>query len=221
MKTGDQEIVERREIDGSRLLRPLPRGSRAGGTNRLDPSVLTQSRPLADGASLNLRAITPADRVALREELFLKLGPDSLRNRFFGTKLDLSEVELARLCQVDFLRHVAIVAETSRAGRRRLVGVGRFVRAEDDAATAEVAITVQDHYQGRGIGGQLLCRLVVAARELGLSRLEGSMFAQNQRMARLMRALQLPCESSLEDGILTISLDLDGLPPAGPDRSVA
>ncbi len=202
----------RRILDGRGLLRPADGVTRGEPGNALDPGALAESWHLAGGSTIDLRAISIGDRVALREDLFLKLGTDSLRNRFFCTRLDLTEVELTRFCQVDFHRHVAIVAETRVGDLRRLVGVGRFARASAASTWAELAITVQDDYQGRGIGGLLLRKLVDCARELGIERLEGSMLAQNFRMAKLMRGLRLPCGSRLENGINTLSLDLQAAP---------
>lgn len=155
-----------------------------------------------------LRAIHPDDRKSLREELFLKLSPESLRNRFFGLKLDLTPKELNYFTDVDFLHHVAFVAEVECDSHRRLVGVGRFVRGNGNSDHAEIAITVIDEFQGMGIGSLLLCHLINCARELGVVQLEGSMFAKNTRMAKLLRRTRLPYRSSHDSGMVSMSLDL-------------
>ena len=155
-----------------------------------------------------LRAIHPDDRKSLREELFLKLSPEALRNRFFGLKLDLSPKELSYFTEVDFSHHVAFVAELKYGPQRRLVGVGRFVRDNGNSDNAEIAIVVIDEFQGKGIGSLLLRQLINCARELGVAQLEGSMFAQNTGMAKLLRKTRLPYRFSHESGMLSMSLDL-------------
>ena len=155
-----------------------------------------------------LRAIHPSDRKSLREELFLKLSIESLRNRFLGLKLDLTPTELSYFTSVDFSHHVALVAEVDCASHRRLVGVGRFVRGNSKSDHAEIAITVIDEFQGMGIGSLLLQQLIDCARGLGVVKLEGSMFAQNTRMTKLLRKTRLPCHSSHESGVVSMSLDL-------------
>ncbi len=155
-----------------------------------------------------LRAIHPSDRKSLREELFFKLSPESLRNRFFGLKLDLTPGELSYFTDVDFLHHVALVAEVDCCAHRRLVGVGRFVRGNRKSEHAEVAITVIDDFQGMGIGSLLLQQLIDCARQLGVVQFEGSMLAQNSRMAKLLHKTRLPCRSSRESGVVSMSLDL-------------
>lgn len=184
----------------------------------LDPAMLAERRPLAGGITLGLRAIRPEDRFALREQLFLKLGKESLRNRFLCLKSDLSGAELTHFCQLDFRDHVAIVAEVCSPHYTRMVGVGRLVREIADTSAAEIAITVQDHYQGQGIGSLLFDRLLGCARTLGIDRFEATMFASNRRMVNLMHGSRLPCKSRLEDGILTLSLDLRARPAPVPSR---
>lgn len=190
------------------LLRAGDRRPRFRTVPSLDPASLAERWLLPDGIAIGLRAIKPDDRVALREQLFLKLGKESLRNRFLCLKTDLTEAELTRYCAVDFDRHVAVVAETLSPGHPRLVGVARMVRETLDMAAAEIAITVLDDYQGRGIGGLLFRKLVDCARRLDIERLEATMFAHNKRMANLLRGSRLPCESGIENGILNMALDL-------------
>lgn len=171
-------------------------------------SPLPTRATLADGRVAYLRAIDRSDCVPLREELFLKLSPESLRNRFFAVKLDLTPPELSYLCDVDFVRHVAIVVSVECGSHRRLVGVARFVRATPTAENAEVAITVIDHFQGMGIGKLLLNRLIDSARELGVSRFEGSMLTHNRRMANLLRQTRLPLILSREQDTVSLSMTL-------------
>lgn len=191
-----------------------PRNASRTGIVRATSAAVASYAPLptratlADGRVAYLRAIDRGDRVPLREELFLKLSRDSLRNRFFAVKLDLTPAELSYLCDVDFVRHVAIVASVECGSRRRLVGVARFVRATTTADSAEVAITVIDQFQGMGIGKLLLNRLIGSARELGVSRLEGSMLAQNRRMANLLRQTRLPLVLSREQDTVSLSMTL-------------
>lgn len=171
-------------------------------------ALLTDQAALPDGQIVYLRAINRNDRTSLREELFLKLSMNSLRNRFFAVKLDLSPAELSYFCEVDFVRHVAIVAEVECGTRRRLVGVARFVRETSHSQEAEIAIAVIDNFQGMGIGSLLIERLIESARELGIVHFEGAMLAHNVRMANLLRKTRLPCVSSHDSGVISMSLAL-------------
>ncbi len=162
---------------------------------------------LPDGRIVHLRAIRPDDREKLREGFF-KLSKASVRDRFFSVKRDLTPAELSYFTEVDFLHHVALVAELQIGSERIPVGVGRFVQNQDQPDHSEMAITIIDELQSQGIGRILLFRLVDCARELEVRHLDATVLAQNTRISKLMRKTGLPLESSLDEGIRTLSLAL-------------
>lgn len=180
---------------------------------RYDPAMRVISRSfvatetLPDGRDVQLRPIRPSDQATLRDE-FRRLSPESVRNRFFYTKLDLTPNELEFFTNVDLRHHVALVAEMDLDQRRRAVGVGRFVEKDDAPGHAEMAITIADDMQGLGIGKVILRQLLRCASALEFERLDASVFAENTRMAKLLRHSGLPLETQIEDGILTLSLAL-------------
>src|SRR5215210_939966 len=96
---------------------------------------------------------------------------------------------LRRLTEVDGRNHVALVAEHPYGPARRLVAVARFVRLAEDPTAAEVAITVGDDWQGRGLGTLLSERLAAEARRLGIRRFTATMAANNVPAHRLMARL--------------------------------
>ena len=67
---------------------------------------------------------------------------------------------------------------------------------------------VIDEFQGLGIGKLLLGRLIDSARELGVTRLEGSMLAQNRRMAGLLQQTRLPVMLNREQETVALSMTL-------------
>jgi GNAT superfamily N-acetyltransferase len=162
---------------------------------------------LPDGRTLHLRAIRPDDRENLRRG-FLQLSKVSVRDRFFSVKLDLSPSELSYFTEIDFLHHVALVAELQDGTQLRPVGVGRFICDDDQPDHSELALTVIDELQGKGIGKVLLYRLIDCARELGVRHLDATVLAQNTRVSKMLRKTGLPFQATIEDGIKTISLAL-------------
>ena len=162
---------------------------------------------LPDGQLLHLRAIRPDDREKLREGFF-KLSKTSVRERFLSTKLNLTPEELTYFTEVDFLQHVAVVAELQIGTERSPVAVGRFVASKQRPDHSEIAITVIDEMQGKGIGKILLTHLIDGARDLGIRHLDATVLAQNTRMSKLLRKTGLPLETRLEDGVRTLSLSL-------------
>jgi len=122
---------------------------------------------LRDGARVTLRAMAPGDKPLLAAS-FERLSPESRYRRFFTTKTRLSGAELDYLVDVDHRDHEAIVAIDPASGE--LVGVARYIRSDEEGDLAEVAVTVADEWQGRGLGRALLGRLTYLARRAGIRR---------------------------------------------------
>jgi ribosomal protein S18 acetylase RimI-like enzyme len=107
-------------------------------------------RPLRDGDTATVQAV------------FERLGDESRRARFNGSKPRLGEEELRALAAVDETHH-ALVAYVD--GDPRPVGIARLVRT---GASAEIAFEVADAYHGRGIGSALTQELVGDACAAGI-----------------------------------------------------
>ena len=140
-------------------------------------------------AGVRIRPIRPSDADLLRGG-FDRLSPQSRRLRFLSPKHELSAAEVRYFTDVDHHDHEALVA-VSRIGGRG-IGVARFVRIRDEETTADVAVTVVDAWQGRGLGTELVARLAVRARQEGIWRFTALMSSENQRARRLLRTLGGP-----------------------------
>src|SRR5215210_3161403 len=118
-----------------------------------------------------------------------RLSDESVHRRFLTPKRNFSRTELRYLTEVDGRDHVALVAEYPAEPVRRLIAVARFVRLADDPHAAEVAITVDDSWQQRGLGSMLSEQLAAEARRLDIRRFTATMAADNLPAHRLMAKL--------------------------------
>jgi GNAT superfamily N-acetyltransferase len=141
---------------------------------------------LRDGTNVMLRHIQPGDRQELRAG-FQRLSPESRYRRFFSAVSDLDDRMLDYLCNVDGTNHVAIVAfvESPDLKSERGIGVARFIRIEPHVA--EVAVTVVDDFQHRGVGTLLLLTAIRAARERGITHFRGEVLASNDPVIALVK----------------------------------
>jgi RimJ/RimL family protein N-acetyltransferase len=137
---------------------------------------------LRDGSRVLVRPVQPGDK-ALFAASWQHFGDESRYRRFLGAKGDLSASDLAYFTEVDHVDHEAIGARDADSGEG--VGVARYVRLREDPEVAEAAVSVVDHWQGRGLGGELLQRLANRARENGIERFRASLFAYNHTMLAL------------------------------------
>ena len=99
---------------------------------------------------------------------------------------ELSVPMLRYLTVVDHHDHEALIA---LAADRSVVGVARAVRSRSDPLVADVAVTVADDWQGRGLGTALLGLLADRARAEGIRRFTALMLATNRDMLDLFEAL--------------------------------
>src|SRR5262245_35355376 len=123
-----------------------------------EPHHYSTDALLRDGGSIHIRAIRPDDKPRLLA-LFEHLRSRSVYFRFFQTKQRLTDEELRYFTELDFTWDVALVA-TRRVGQEEhIIGVGRYFRMQEHGhptSHAEVAFTVADAHQGRGVGTLLL-----------------------------------------------------------------
>ena len=145
---------------------------------------------LPDGAQILIRPIRADDKRFLEDGL-RQLSPESVHRRFLSPKRSFSRAELRYLTEVDGRDHVALVAEYIGAPVRRVIAVGRFVRWADNPAAAEVAITVCDDWQRRGVGSLFAKRLATRARLAGIRRFTATMSSDNVAAHKLMHKLTL------------------------------
>lgn len=146
---------------------------------------------LGDGTRVVVRRLSPADAPELADA-FARLSEESRRLRFLTSKPSLTPSELRYLTQVDGHRHEALCAIDPLTGQG--IGIARFVRDVSDPARAEVAVTVVDAWQRRGIGRLLLTELTARAREEGIRRFTALVAADNRSMRRLLERLDAPVQ---------------------------
>lgn len=116
------------------------------------------------------------------------MGPESIRNRFLGSKRDFSEQELQYLTHLDGWNHYAFGIE-ERTGSKRGVGVIRMVRSSHSETEAEIAITIIDEYQRNGLGTFLLDVIILAASERKIRTLSFTYLPSNEAITKfLMKA---------------------------------
>ncbi|HZX37590.1 MAG TPA: GNAT family N-acetyltransferase [Streptomyces sp.] len=88
----------------------------------------------------------------------------------------------------------------------RLVALGHLLWDGDET---EVALLVEDAWQRRGIGSELLGRLVTLAVEAGCESVYAVTQSSNTGMVAAMRGLGLPLDYQIEEGTLVITARLD------------
>lgn len=151
------------------------------------PAHLVRSARLRDGRTVTLRPVRRDDDF-LERDFIRRLSGETRYLRFQKWVHSPSDRLIHFLTQVDYERHLALVATSERDGREEVVGEARYV-ADAKRANCELGIVVADDWQKSGLAGVLMEALLRAARERGLKRMEGQVLATNRPMLRFVRAL--------------------------------
>ena len=142
---------------------------------------------LSEGTEVLLRPIRPEDEPA-EHEMLSSLSEETLRTRFFSTIKDISHEWLILFCNIDYDRHMAIVAEMQENGKKKMIGVARLIM-NPDLTSGELAVLVHDRFQGKGLGHKLVEVLIGIAREKGLENIRAEVLTDNKRMLTVLRRL--------------------------------
>ena len=148
------------------------------------------SRPrvvrLHSGDLVRIRQVQPGDVQALARA-YAKLSEESRYRRFFTAMPELSGSLLHAAAEVDHENHEALVALPLLSGE--IVGECRFVRLPDRPDTADLAVTVTDAWQRRGLASALLARLSARALEAGITYFTAEILAENRTVLGLLPKL--------------------------------
>jgi acetate---CoA ligase (ADP-forming) len=165
---------------------------------------------LKDGATLHLRPIRQDDEERLLG-FFYRMSPHTIYLRFHQVMTHLPKEEARRFCTVDYDSTFALVATSGEEAEEKIIAVGRYARLPRGDA-AELALVVEDAYQGRGIGMQLLEQLATIAREKRIRRFEAEVLVENEEMMNVMRDSGFRVAKEVDSGVYRVVLDIAPTP---------
>jgi GNAT superfamily N-acetyltransferase len=140
---------------------------------------------LRTGKSLTVRFVEPQDAEAL-QGYFRSLSVRSRYNRFLGAKSELPPTELDHFTHVGEGDRFSVIAVMAIDGIETIVGEARYA-FNADTASFEFGLSIDDRWQGQGIGSALLTNLQCRAAAFGATRLFGDTLRSNDVMIGLAR----------------------------------
>jgi RimJ/RimL family protein N-acetyltransferase len=183
-------------VRSARLVGPIRLSAPAGAAG--EDQAMTEIR---------IRPIEPGDHDAL-QAFYAGLSDESRRTRFFAPTNGIGDRQSTWFCTPDHAHREGFVATVDRDPGVRVVG---HVCVEPiDESAAEIAIAVDDAFQGQGIGRRLSLAAIDAARRDGYTRLVATMLAGNPAIQRLLHHLGLPTRSRpIGAGVIQATIELD------------
>jgi len=168
------------------------------------PKKYVTTRRLKNGAEVLLRPIKAEDEGRFNE-LIKSLSAESMRFRFFEVFKEMTHDTLARYCNLDYDRQIAIVAELQQSNGQ-IIGAGRVI-AEPDGKSGEFAVLVCDPWQGFGLGSLLMDHIISVARDMRLAIIFAHVLSNNYKMIRLSEKKGFKMEM-LDEETVKASLNL-------------
>lgn len=151
---------------------------------------------LDDGTRVAIRLARPEDTEAI-SEMHSRSSETTRYQRYFTAVSEWREGQLRRIAGGH--RGATLVAQETRGD---IVGVGNvFPDRPDDTETAEIAVIVEDSWQGHGLGGRLLTHLVDLARRQGFTEVIALVLASNAGMLRLLDRMPLEWNRHIDDDL--------------------
>lgn len=155
---------------------------------------------LDDGTLVTIRPIRPDDAPRL-QAFHTRLSPESIYMRFLEAHPVLFDAEARRFTTVDYENRMALVATREEQDQELILGVARYdTFGPNRPDEAEMAIVVEDAYQGHGLGLALLDHLLAYARQHGVRIFVAEVSSENDRMLHFVQRSGLPTEKRLVDG---------------------
>ena len=161
------------------------------------PAELVRNRFLFDGSPVTIRPIR-ADDKPMEQDFVQHLSADSRYKRFMSTLKELPPGKLKYLTEIDYVRHLALVAVIQRDGQDVEIGVARYV-AGPSGDECEFAIAIDDAWQGSGVAGILMLSLIDAAKARGMKTMEAFILSSNDKMIKFARQLGFEVRRDADD----------------------
>jgi acetyltransferase len=172
---------------------------------RAYPTRYVSPWTMRDGTEVTIRPIRPEDEPAM-VSFHETLSERTVYLRYFhlmNLEQRTQHERLTRICFIDYDREMALVAERHNpaTGESEIFGVGRMMKLHG-TNEAEVAVVVSDKWHGRGLGKELLSRLLIVGKDEKLTKLTADILPDNREVMRICEKLGFSLKHSLDDEVV-------------------
>jgi acetate---CoA ligase (ADP-forming) len=160
---------------------------------------------LRDGTTATIYIADVEDRDELIA-FYRRLSPESRRSRFFSDAKP-NEDMLIGLCDASQPeKQLTMIVTRTAEGKQRIIATGSYFSVGKE--TAEVAVTVEDAFQGKGLGTLMLERLALIAITHGFTQFKAVTHAGNAAMLEVFRNSGFPVTEHYADGYVTVEFSV-------------
>ncbi|MEM4246056.1 MAG: GNAT family N-acetyltransferase [Candidatus Bathyarchaeia archaeon] len=175
--------------------------------NMLYPEELEKHLMLKDGQEILLRPAKPSD-LTMKHDLFYTFSKQTIAFRYFGGLKAMPLDKVKRYVNIDYTNEMTIVGVIRRDAAEEIVAIGQYL-LDPLTGYGEVALAVQDEWQGKGIGKALLGHLCEIAKDRGLKGFTAWVLKDNERMMRLFKESGYAIEVKPEQDLYFVRLHFE------------
>ncbi len=162
------------------------------------PTDSRSSFVLDDGTLLNVRPMHPTDEPRIRD-LFYALSQQTIYYRFMAYMKTIPHKQIQNFVYIDHRTEVALAVTVPAPHGEDIVAIGRYI-LDPKTNQAEVAFTVRDSWQNKGIGTMLLRHLIKIARKNGIRSFTAEVLNSNKPMIAVFKKSGCEIKSELREG---------------------
>ncbi|MGB7876436.1 MAG: GNAT family N-acetyltransferase, partial [Anaerolineales bacterium] len=176
------------------------------------PSQYVAPWTMKDGTEVVIRPISAEDEMLIRE-FHESLSDKTVYMRYLSPMLlsaRITHERLARVTHNDYDREIALVVEgEDHKGEKAIFGVARLSKLRGRNEEARFTMLISDDYQGKGLGKELLTRIIKIGRDEKIKRIIALMSQENEAMKKLCRRVGFSSfETDSQNGMLKAQIEL-------------
>jgi acyl-CoA hydrolase/GNAT superfamily N-acetyltransferase len=174
------------------------------GEKGIYPEDLETYRTTEAGLEIFLRPVKINDE-SLLKDFFYSLSDTSLYRRFISERKDMPHERLQDFVIIDYTKEMVILAVLKKGEKEEVIGMGQY-GINEGTHTAEVAFAVQDEYQNKGVGSEILSYLTFLAKRRGLLGFTAEVLRENQPMLHLFEKMGFIIEKRSSTSVLELKM---------------
>ncbi|MBC8328373.1 MAG: GNAT family N-acetyltransferase [Planctomycetes bacterium] len=159
---------------------------------------------LRDGTKLRLRPMRATDEELLRD-MFRRCSEETVHRRFLSAVRSIGHADLRDFLDLDYKNRYAHVVMHGPPGHAQMIGLAQY-SFDPQTGMADVAFTVEDDWQHRGIGTALLQALLDVARANIAEGVTAHVQVENSPMLKVFHRCGFPVETKLEEGQYSLKI---------------
>ncbi len=175
------------------------------------PNRYTSPWTMKDGTEVIIRPIRAEDEMLMRG-FHASLSDRTVYMRYLSPLMlstRITHERLARMTHNDYDREIALVVEGEAKGEKAIFGVARLSKLRGINEEARFTMLISDAYQGKGLGKELLTRIIQIGRDEHIKRIIALMAPENEAMKSLCRAVGFSSfEIDSQNGMLKAQIEL-------------